>query len=162
VDFWGGRRQLTFCIAIRIKIRSINNKTTPLDKQRGSGKIIIYHQPVIMRCSCFLWSSIFHSLVAVEAFAALSHRSFASAPASARSLMVATTIPRGGGVARTTGGASALRSSTSSTTALELSGGDGAATATPEGTATIPNEVFNLVKSIVGAGVLSVSNHTTR
>ena len=25
-----------------------------------------------------------------------------------------------------------------------------------EGTATIPNEVFNLVKSIVGAGVLSL------
>jgi hypothetical protein len=137
---------------------------TTSGRQRGSGIIIITNQS--MRCSFFLWSSIFHSLVAVEAFAALSHRSFAPARSSlARSSMVAATTTNGilntrGGVARTTGGGSALQSSTSSTTALELSGGGGgAATATPEGgTATILNEVFNLVKSIVGAGVLSVSN----
>lgn len=36
----------------------------------------------------------------------------------------------------------------------------GAAAAEPEGTATIPNEVFNLVKSIVGAGVLSVGSQS--
>mmetsp|Transcript_40319 Transcript_40319/g.59256 ORF Transcript_40319/g.59256 Transcript_40319/m.59256 type:complete len:488 (+) Transcript_40319:83-1546(+) len=42
-----------------------------------------------------------------------------------------------------------------STTTLHMSGG-GEATNENEGTATIPNEVFNLVKSIVGAGVLSL------
>ena len=42
-----------------------------------------------------------------------------------------------------------------STTALEMSGGEGEAIST-EGTATIPDEIFNLVKSIVGAGVLSL------
>ena len=42
-----------------------------------------------------------------------------------------------------------------STTALEMSGGEGEAVST-EGTATIPDEIFNLVKSIVGAGVLSL------
>ena len=42
-----------------------------------------------------------------------------------------------------------------STTALEMSGGDGEVVST-EGTATIPDEIFNLVKSIVGAGVLSL------
>jgi amino acid permease len=35
------------------------------------------------------------------------------------------------------------------------SGGDGAAIAV-EGTATISNEVFNLIKGIIGAGVLSL------
>lgn len=38
---------------------------------------------------------------------------------------------------------------------LEMSGGGGEAVST-EGTATIPDEIFNLVKSIVGAGVLSL------
>lgn len=42
-----------------------------------------------------------------------------------------------------------------SNSALEMSGGDGEAVST-DGTATIPDEVFNLVKSIVGAGVLSL------
>ena len=42
-----------------------------------------------------------------------------------------------------------------SSTALEMSGGEGEAIST-EGTATIPDEIFNLVKSIVGAGVLSL------
>lgn len=42
-----------------------------------------------------------------------------------------------------------------STSALEMSGGEGEAVST-DGTATIPDEVFNLVKSIVGAGVLSL------
>lgn len=41
--------------------------------------------------------------------------------------------------------------------ALAMTGGDGAAAVSSgEGTATIPDEVFNLVKSIVGAGVLSL------
>ena len=44
-----------------------------------------------------------------------------------------------------------------SNTALEMSGGEGeAAAVSTDGTATIPDEVFNLVKSIVGAGVLSL------
>ena len=43
-----------------------------------------------------------------------------------------------------------------SNTALEMSGGDGEAAVSTDGTATIPNEVFNLIKSIVGAGVLSL------
>ena len=41
--------------------------------------------------------------------------------------------------------------------ALHMSGGGGGGEAvSTEGTATIPDEVFNLVKSIVGAGVLSL------
>jgi hypothetical protein len=40
--------------------------------------------------------------------------------------------------------------------ALEMSGGGGGAAVSTEGTATIPDEIFNLVKSIVGAGVLSL------
>ena len=48
-------------------------------------------------------------------------------------------------------------SSSWSATALEMSGGEsGEAAMSTEGTATIPDEVFNLVKSIVGAGVLSL------
>ena len=48
-------------------------------------------------------------------------------------------------------------SSSWSKTALEMSGGGGSGEAVAtEGTATIPDEVFNLVKSIVGAGVLSL------
>ena len=44
-----------------------------------------------------------------------------------------------------------------SSSALEMSGGGGGGEAvSSEGTATIPDEVFNLVKSIVGAGVLSL------
>jgi len=44
-----------------------------------------------------------------------------------------------------------------STSCLEMSGGGGGDGAiSTEGTATIPDEVFNLVKSIVGAGVLSL------
>ncbi len=44
-----------------------------------------------------------------------------------------------------------------STSCLEMSGGGGGNEAvSTEGTATIPDEVFNLVKSIVGAGVLSL------
>ena len=45
-----------------------------------------------------------------------------------------------------------------SSTAMEMSGGGegGEAAVSTEGTATIPDEVFNLVKSIVGAGVLSL------
>ena len=49
-------------------------------------------------------------------------------------------------------------SSSWSATALGMSGGESgeAAAISTEGTATIPDEVFNLVKSIVGAGVLSL------
>jgi len=48
-------------------------------------------------------------------------------------------------------------SSSWSATALGMSGGEsGEAAISTEGTATIPDEVFNLVKSIVGAGVLSL------
>lgn len=43
-----------------------------------------------------------------------------------------------------------------STTALEMSGGEGGEAVSTAGTATIPDEIFNLVKSIVGAGVLSL------
>ena len=46
-----------------------------------------------------------------------------------------------------------------STSALEMSGGAGGGSGeavSAEGTSTIPDEVFNLVKSIVGAGVLSL------
>eukprot|EP00970_Alexandrium_tamarense_P010613 scaffold2178_cov171-Alexandrium_tamarense.AAC.9 len=43
-----------------------------------------------------------------------------------------------------------------SKTALEMSGGGGGEAVASEGTATIPDEIFNLVKSIVGAGVLSL------
>jgi amino acid permease len=39
---------------------------------------------------------------------------------------------------------------------LEMSGGGGGEAVSTEGTATIPDEIFNLVKSIVGAGVLSL------
>lgn len=43
------------------------------------------------------------------------------------------------------------------TSALQMSGGGGGDdTVSTEGTATISDEVFNLVKSIVGAGVLSL------
>ena len=44
-----------------------------------------------------------------------------------------------------------------STSALEMSGGGGGGgdVVSAEGTSTIPDEVFNLVKSIIGAGVLS-------
>lgn len=43
------------------------------------------------------------------------------------------------------------------TSALQMSGGGGGGdTVSTEGTATISDEVFNLVKSIVGAGVLSL------
>ena len=42
-------------------------------------------------------------------------------------------------------------------TALGMSGGGGGGEAVAtEGTATIPDEIFNLVKSIIGAGVLSL------
>lgn len=40
--------------------------------------------------------------------------------------------------------------------ATKISGGDEADKADGTGTATIPNEIFNLVKSIIGAGVLSL------
>jgi hypothetical protein len=40
--------------------------------------------------------------------------------------------------------------------ALGMSGGGGGEAVSTEGTATIPDEIFNLVKSIVGAGVLSL------
>lgn len=45
-----------------------------------------------------------------------------------------------------------------STSALEMSGGGGGGgdVVASEGTSTIPDEVFNLVKSIIGAGVLSL------
>ncbi|KAL7481732.1 hypothetical protein ACHAW6_007404 [Cyclotella cf. meneghiniana] len=39
---------------------------------------------------------------------------------------------------------------------LGMSGGGGGEAVSTEGTATIPDEIFNLVKSIVGAGVLSL------
>lgn len=57
----------------------------------------------------------------------------------------------------TAGSKSQQRMTTSwSSTALEMSGGSGEAAVSGEGTATIPDEIFNLVKSIVGAGVLSL------
>jgi hypothetical protein len=43
-----------------------------------------------------------------------------------------------------------------SNSALEMSGGGGGEAVSTAGTATIPDEIFNLVKSIVGAGVLSL------
>jgi len=44
-----------------------------------------------------------------------------------------------------------------SATALGMSGGGGGGEAVAtDGTATIPDEIFNLVKSIIGAGVLSL------
>jgi hypothetical protein len=108
-------------------------------------------QPATMRWSFFLWSGIVQSLVAVEAFAALSHQSFATRPATATSLLSGKPPSSSGSALLTT------------STALEVSAGGGGASATPEGgTATIPNEVFNLVKSIVGAGVLSVSKKQSR
>ena len=39
---------------------------------------------------------------------------------------------------------------------LRMSASDATATSEGGGTASIPNEIFNLVKSIVGAGVLSL------
>lgn len=57
----------------------------------------------------------------------------------------------------TAASSSQQRMKASLSTALEMSGGEGGAAAvSTEGTATIPDEVFNLVKSIVGAGVLSL------
>lgn len=50
----------------------------------------------------------------------------------------------------------ASSSSSWSKSALEMSGGGSGEAVSTEGTATIPDEVFNLVKSIVGAGVLSL------
>lgn len=43
-----------------------------------------------------------------------------------------------------------------STSALKMTGGGGGEAVSTDGTATIPDEVFNLVKSIIGAGVLSL------
>jgi hypothetical protein len=95
-----------------------------------------------MWCSVLLWSGIIQCLVGVEAFAAAnSHAAFFDTRPMATHLQRSRTP-------------SALR-----TTATEVSGG-GAMPGKPEGTATIPNEVFNLVKSIVGAGVLSVCEPT--
>jgi Transmembrane amino acid transporter protein len=51
---------------------------------------------------------------------------------------------------------STTQSTATSVAAAELSGGAAAESGGGCGTATIPNEVFNLVKSIVGAGVLSL------
>jgi amino acid permease len=54
---------------------------------------------------------------------------------------------------------SAMRVPLASKVAVQMTGAGGAAEESDEsgtGTATIPNEVFNLVKSIVGAGVLSL------
>ena len=52
--------------------------------------------------------------------------------------------------------ASSSSSSSWSKSALEMSGGGSGEAVSTEGTATISDEVFNLVKSIVGAGVLSL------
>ena len=52
--------------------------------------------------------------------------------------------------------ASSSSSASWSKSALEMSGGGSGEAVSTEGTATIPDEVFNLVKSIVGAGVLSL------
>ena len=47
--------------------------------------------------------------------------------------------------------------------ALEMSGGGGGDEAVAsEGTTTIPDEIFNLVKNIIGAGVLSLPAGATR
>lgn len=51
---------------------------------------------------------------------------------------------------------SSSSSSSWSKSALEMSGGGSGEAVSTEGTATISDEVFNLVKSIVGAGVLSL------
>mmetsp|Transcript_61336 Transcript_61336/g.72849 ORF Transcript_61336/g.72849 Transcript_61336/m.72849 type:complete len:507 (+) Transcript_61336:235-1755(+) len=70
-----------------------------------------------------------------------------------------TNIPRGGGFA-----APSLPRKTTTTTRLSMSAGTAALEPTGGdsggvggGTATIPNEIFNLVKNIVGAGVLGLS-----
>ena len=64
----------------------------------------------------------------------------------------------GGSCDRRHGRTAAAAAAPWSATALGMSGGGGGggeAVAT-EGTATIPDEIFNLVKSIIGAGVLSL------
>lgn len=103
-----------------------------------------------MRCSYLLWSGIVQSLVAVEAFVAANSHSqqFAIRPAAAS--IAGTTASATVRVQRSS------RPTALSTAAVEISGGGGGGVGETQGTATIPNEVFNLVKSIVGAGVLSV------
>ena len=49
-----------------------------------------------------------------------------------------------------------------SAAALGMSGGGGGEAVATEGTATIPDEIFNLVKSIIGAGVLSLPAGASR
>jgi hypothetical protein len=72
----------------------------------------------------------------------------------------ATVPSRGQGYAKVplTKASSSHQRGVAATSALQMSGGGGGGgdAVSTEGTATIPDEVFNLVKSIVGAGVLSL------
>lgn len=63
---------------------------------------------------------------------------------------VALSVPRGGG------GSRGHRVATAGKITAGTRGGGQEATAVSGGTASIPNEVFNLVKGIVGVGVLSL------
>jgi len=74
----------------------------------------------------------------------------------------ATIASRGQGYVKanaplTKAGSSSHHRGVAMASALKMSGGGGGGDVlSTEGTATIPDEVFNLVKSIVGAGVLSL------
>lgn len=91
-------------------------------------------------------------LAAIHTAAFVEADAFVSTPAAA--------VPsRGQGYAKVplTKARSSHQRGVAVTSALRMSGGGGGGEAvSTEGTATIPDEVFNLVKSIVGAGVLSL------
>ena len=74
-------------------------------------------------------------------------------------LLIATgdalSVPRSIGGEKITTRPSAIATATTTTT-LKVTADDVPRGGEGGGTATIPNEVFNLVKSIVGAGVLSL------
>ena len=83
--------------------------------------------------------------------ASLSAASAASNAPFAATAKVALSVPRGGAGRMT----KPIRSS-SSTVATTSTRGGGQEAAVSGGTASIPNEIFNLVKGIVGVGVLSL------
>jgi hypothetical protein len=94
--------------------------------------------------------------------AAIHTAAFVEADAFISAASPATIASRGQGYVKanaplTKAGSSSHHRGVAMASALKMSGGGGGGDVlSTEGTATIPDEVFNLVKSIVGAGVLSL------